>query len=101
MRLLPLVLAAVLTAGCGGGRSGRYGPPPTSPEATFIRQCGACHTLAAAGTHGTAAKNLDDAKPTAAAVRRAIATGPGAMPAGLLRGDEARLVSLYVARNAG
>ena len=100
MRLLPLLVVAVLAAGCGG-RSGRYGPPPTSPEATYIRQCGACHTLAAAGTHGTAGPNLDDAKPTANAVLRAIVRGPGAMPADLLQGDEARLVSLYVARNAG
>ena len=99
MRLLPLLLAAVLAAGCGGGRSGRYGPPTTSAEATFIRQCGACHTLAAAGTHGTAGTNLDDARPTERAVLRAIVDGPGAMPSGLLQGDEARLVALYVARN--
>jgi cytochrome c551 len=102
-RLRPAALAvglAVVAGGCGN-TSGRSGPPPNSAEATFVRACGACHTLAAANTHGTAAKNLDDLAPSAAQVLRAIATGPGAMPAGLLQGDEARIVAGFVARTSG
>jgi len=77
-------------AGCGGAssRTGRYGPPPTSAEATLVRMCSSCHTLA--GIHR--------AHPTAARALAAIRTGPGAMPAGLVGGDEAVLVANYVTR---
>lgn len=97
---MSLVLVPLAVAGCGpGGGVGRgAGPPATSPEATFVRDCGSCHTLSSAGTHGTAAKNLDDVRPSAAAVLQAIRTGPGGMPADLVRGREAALVARYVAR---
>jgi mono/diheme cytochrome c family protein len=100
MRALPLLALIAVAAGCGN-TSGRYGPPPTSAESAFIRSCGSCHTLAAADTHGTVAKNLDELAPTTKQVVRAIETGPGTMPAGLLLGDEALLVAGYVDRNTG
>lgn len=97
-RVAVLACAALVLAGCGGSsRSGRYGPAPTSAEATFIRMCGGCHTLARAHTHGTAGPDLDASRPTAAAVLEAIQTGPGSMPADLVGGDEAQLVANYVA----
>jgi mono/diheme cytochrome c family protein len=93
------VVLALVLAGCGGStRSGRYGPAPTSAEATFVRMCGSCHTLAVARTHGTAGPDLDRAGLTAEQVLAAIRTGPGTMPAGLVGGDEALLVANYVAR---
>ena len=100
MRLAALAALALVLAGCGGtsSRSGRYGPAPTSAEATFIRMCGACHVLAKAGTHGTAGSDLDAAGLTAKQVYDAIRTGPGSMPADLVGGDEATLVANYVAR---
>ena len=51
---------AVVAAGCGAvGRvtSGN----PASGKALFIKNCGACHTLANAGTTGTVGPNLDNA----------------------------------------
>ena len=54
-------VAAVLTlAGCGTGgytASGNQG----SGKQLFVKGCGACHTLAAAGTAGTIGPNLDNA----------------------------------------
>lgn len=100
-RRLALLPLALVVAGCADGSGRGAGPPVTSPEAVFVRSCGVCHTLAAAGTRGTAGKSLDELKPSTAAVLRAIAAGPGAMPAALLHGREARLVAGYVAREAG
>jgi mono/diheme cytochrome c family protein len=95
-----LLLAALLVAGCGN-KSGRGGPPPTSAEATFVQQCGACHTLRAAGTKGIVGTNLDERLPSKAAVSDAIRTGPKNMPSDLVSGDEAQLVAGYVASVAG
>jgi mono/diheme cytochrome c family protein len=100
VRLAALAATVLVLARCGGtsSRRGRYGPAPTSAEATFIRMCGDCHTLAAARTHGTAGPDLDAAELSAADVLDAIRTGPGEMPANLVGGDEAQLVANYVAR---
>lgn len=43
--------------------------------------CAVCHTYAAAGSNGVVGPNLDDLKPTAEAVRLAVANGVGIMPA--------------------
>jgi mono/diheme cytochrome c family protein len=95
-----LALVALVLTGCGSSsRSGRYGPPTTSAEATFIRKCGDCHTLAAAGTVGKVGLDLDG-EHDAVAVLEAIRSGPGLMPAGLIGGDEAQLVANYVVRVA-
>ncbi len=81
---------------------------PAEPEdpgrQTFVASCGGCHVLAEAGTSSPVGPNLDDLKPDAARVQAAIATGgtgTGAMPAGLLEGDEAQQVAEYVAKVAG
>jgi mono/diheme cytochrome c family protein len=101
VRLAAVGVAVLVLAGCGDhSRSGRYGPPATSGESTFIRSCGACHTLGAAGTTGTAGADLDRAQPTADDVLAALRNGPGPMPADLLAGDEAQIVANYVARVA-
>jgi mono/diheme cytochrome c family protein len=90
VRLAALAAAILVLAGCGAtsSRSGRYGPAPTSAEATFIRMCSGCHTLA----------KLRGASPTSDDVLAAIRNGPGPMPADLVGGDEAQLVANYVAR---
>lgn len=70
----------------------------------FASTCGGCHTLAAAGTSGTAGPKLDDLKPDAKRVLAAIkkgGTGSGAMPPNLLRGAEAEQVAEFVASSAG
>jgi mono/diheme cytochrome c family protein len=71
---------------------------------TFQQTCGSCHTLADAGTNGTIGPDLDALQPSREQVLAAIAnggTGTGAMPAGLLTGDDATQVADYVASVAG
>jgi mono/diheme cytochrome c family protein len=76
--------------------------PPVGPgRDLFASTCGACHTLAAAGTTGTVGPNLDDLKPDQETVRGAIRDGPGAMPANLLTGAQAQQVAAFVAMSAG
>lgn len=101
-----LLAAAVLLAGpvggCGGDggdgaeeapQQGTTEPPPaqtateTEPAAgreLFVSQaspaCGSCHTLADAGTSGTVGPDLDDLRPDAERVERALRSGPGVMP---------------------
>jgi cytochrome c551 len=72
--------------------------------ATFQQTCGSCHTLAAAGTDATIGPDLDALQPSSEQVLAAIengGTGSGAMPAGLLSGDDATQVADYVASVAG
>ena len=115
------IAACVAAAGCGGGGGetvtlGRTDEVlPTQPESTpshaaaattkekFVEQCGACHTLKAAGANGVVGPNLDKVKPSVATVRRWIRDGSSdsVMPPGLFEGAEARSVAAYVARVAG
>jgi mono/diheme cytochrome c family protein len=88
----------------------------------FVKTCGGCHTLAAAGTSGTAGPNLDDAfaadkgpdfrsKGTIQTIRDLVrgqiayaesdpGTGKPGMPPNLLRGQQAKDVAVYVAQCA-
>ena len=76
----------------------------------FQTNCGACHTLARAGTDGIVGPNLDDVLGggtpetnegrVATAIQRG-GTGQGKMPAGILQGEDAKLVANFVARVAG
>ena len=58
-----LVVAALLTAGCGTGGAANAGGPPdlNNGQQMFTQKCGYCHTLSAAGTTGTVGPNLDNA----------------------------------------
>ncbi|MGZ5357225.1 MAG: c-type cytochrome [Solirubrobacterales bacterium] len=81
----------------------------------FVTNCGSCHTLDAAGTDGVVGPDLDarlaPAGPaegeaidgTRSRVLSAIETGlgNGRMPAGIVQGEQAELVSQYVAEVAG
>jgi mono/diheme cytochrome c family protein len=79
----------------------------------FVTNCGACHTLAKAGTDGVIGPNLDEllAPPSASApdpttikprVLAAINNGMGGrMPKGLLSGQNAQEVANFVANVAG
>ena len=79
----------------------------------FVTNCGACHTLAKAGTDGVIGPNLDDllAPPSASApdpstvkprVLSAINNGVrGRMPKGVLSGQQADQVANFVANVAG
>jgi mono/diheme cytochrome c family protein len=79
----------------------------------FVTNCGACHTLAKAGTDGVIGPNLDEllAPPSASPpdpktvkprVLNAINNGMGGrMPKGLLSGQDAQEVANFVANVAG
>lgn len=79
----------------------------------FVTNCGACHTLAKAGTDGGIGPNLDEllAPPTAAPpnpstikprVLSAINNGvAGRMPKGVLSGQQADEVATFVSQVAG
>jgi len=123
-RLVPLVLLAFAGAACGGVPGGSttsatpdtvIGTVPTAPAETLPAEyangdpaagkqvfmangCGACHTLADAGTSGTVGPNLDEAKPDAALVVDRVVNGKGAMPPfkGQLSTKEIADVAAYV-----
>jgi mono/diheme cytochrome c family protein len=79
----------------------------------FITNCGACHTLAKAGTDGIVGPDLDGllappspAPPDPSTVKprvlNAIEDGvEGRMPAGILGGEQAETVADFVAQVAG
>jgi mono/diheme cytochrome c family protein len=79
--------------------------PVAGPEATlFATNCGSCHALAAADTSGAIGPSLDDLQPDAALVVAAIengGAGSGAMPAGIISGEQAQQVADFVAESAG
>ena len=71
----------------------------------FIQTCKSCHTLDAVNAHGVTGPDLDDLggldrQRVLNAIRRG-GTGQGRMPAGLLEGEEAQDVAIYVSRVAG
>jgi len=79
----------------------------------FVTNCGACHTLAKAGTDGVVGPNLDDllAPPSTTPpapstikprVLSAIENGvAGRMPKGVLSGQQADQVATFVSQVAG
>ena len=101
----------------------REGGEEASPEAVepelqegkelFAINCGACHTLAKAGTDGVVGPNLDEllAPPSPSPpdpstieprVLDAIENGrEGRMPAGILSGEQAQTVAEFVSQVAG
>lgn len=75
----------------------------TPPKQVFAKNCGSCHTLAAAGTSGSTGPNLDTLKPDAARVSKQVIAGGGAMPAfkGTLSDAQIAALAKYVADAAG
>lgn len=60
-------------------------------------RCGACHTLADAGTKGEVGPVLDTLKPSASRVATAVTNGIGVMPAFEdLTEEQVKAVALYV-----
>jgi mono/diheme cytochrome c family protein len=105
---LPAALCAVALA-LPLGACGRDEPDLTNGKAQFVEKCGSCHELARAGTAGTQGPSLDAAFQTALAdgIDRDTVEGivhdqilnprkNSIMPAGLVKGDDARDVSAYV-----
>lgn len=123
-RLLLLALILVATVGVLAGCNSKgtkttapetvEGAAPEQPATTEIEVpegdaaagkdlfgssgCGGCHTLADAGASGAVGPNLDDLKPTAAAVYDIVTNGRNAMPAFSGQLDEQQIadVAAYV-----
>ncbi len=103
------VLLAVAATGCG-----REDPDLVTGKQLFVEKCGACHTLARAGTSGVNGPNLDEA--FGPARRQGLGEGTfegvvadqiatplrnSGMPAKLVTGQDADDVAAYVAQVAG
>ncbi|MFL5827082.1 MAG: plastocyanin/azurin family copper-binding protein [Thermoleophilaceae bacterium] len=103
----------VLAVGCGSRDSN---PDLVNGKTLFVGKgtCGSCHSLAHANTKGTQGPNLDDAfatdrrdgigQDTIEGVVEGQIAHPrrnSIMPAGLVKGDNARDVAAYVASVAG
>jgi mono/diheme cytochrome c family protein len=107
--LILLVVAWAVTKE-GTESSSPNNVPASEREAKelFATNCGACHTLAKAGTDGVTGPNLDrllgnaeadaNEQRTLAAVENGI---NGRMPKGILTGDQAEEVSAFVGEVAG
>ena len=78
----------------------------------FANSCGSCHTLAAAGADGVVGPNLDQLLAPGGnatyegSYNRALGAitcgfGAGRMPAGILQGENAQEVSVFVGAYAG
>jgi outer membrane protein assembly factor BamB len=72
-------------------------------EEVFDTTCSSCHTLAAAGTHGTVGPNLDELGPSKGLVEHQVTNGGGGMPAfgGSLSEEEIENVAEFVSTWAG
>ena len=65
-------------------------------------QCAICHTLADAGASGTIGPSLDELKPDAPRVVKALKTGIGQMPAyPQLSDEQVQTLARYVASASG
>lgn len=122
----PLVIFVIFAAIClvglpawaltekGGSDASSGGSVPASEQQglqLFQINCGACHTLAAAGTDGQIGPNLDQllgtgpksagaVKANRARVLSAIENGVnGRMPKGILQSAQAKQVARFVADN--
>lgn len=107
-----VLAAALAAAGCGTGGMATGNADQANGKKLFIQQCGACHTLAAAGTQGKQGPDLDAAFASARkqgfaestfrnVVLEQIRIAEPPMPANLVTGQDAQDVAAYVAAVAG
>jgi mono/diheme cytochrome c family protein len=120
--LFALVFAILIPAWAISREGGEEASPEHVPSSLeegkdlFVTNCGACHTLAKAGTDGVIGPELDDQLAPAGPppspesitprVLTAIIQGfdsqeSGRMPAGILSGPDAETVAAFVAEVAG
>ncbi len=85
------------------GSSADTSAPSAQGRQIFSANCGACHTLADAGTHGQVGPNLDAAKPNHDLVVQRVTGGMGVMPSFRSRFSDAQIqaVADYVSKAAG
>jgi mono/diheme cytochrome c family protein len=103
---LPLLVAALAACGGGSGMGGMMHSGTTGAggsRALFVGECGACHTLAAAGTSGTAGPDLDEVRPSYGRVVEIVTSGGSVMPAfaGSLSRSQIEAIARYVSGATG
>jgi mono/diheme cytochrome c family protein len=83
--------------------AGTTGDPVAGKKVFTSAGCSGCHTLKDAGATGNIGPNLDDLKPSEAAVQHQVEVGGGAMPAfkGQLSATQIQNVAAYVSSAAG
>jgi mono/diheme cytochrome c family protein len=104
-----MATAAVVLAGCGSDVKGGHADLVKGKQ-LFVQRCGACHTLARAGTRGSVGPNLDDSfvQSLDDGLERSTLRGvveeqilyplrSGQMPGKLVTGQAATDVAAYVA----
>ena len=97
-----VVLALGAVAPLGAGEA----PPLEEGRKLFTQgaspPCGMCHTLQDAGAAGAIGPSLDDLKPNAERVAKAVRSGVGLMPPYASLSDrEVQALAQYVAKAAG
>ena len=103
-------LLALAAAGAGCGDVKDSTPNMLNGKALFVAKCGSCHVLDRAATKGTTGPDLDAAfrQSLADGLKRSTVEGvthkqilhpdiTGVMPAGLVKGQDAKDVAAYVA----
>lgn len=65
--------------------------------------CAVCHTLADAGSAGAIGPNLDELRPSADRVEKALRSGIGVMPSyrATMKEEQIKAVARYVAKATG
>ena len=109
-RITTLMAGALIVLGLGGCALKHSTANLVTGKQLFAAHCGSCHTLAHANTTGTVGPNLDDAfrQDRADGVKSTSIAGlvgywiefpntQGAMPAMLVKGQDAQDVAAYVA----
>jgi len=107
-----LAAVALVAGGCGTGGKAAKNADSQNGQKLFQSKCAGCHTLAAAGSHGTIGPNLDDAFAEDRAekfkqstiqnvVLDQIRQAAAPMPRNLVTGADAQDVAAYVASSAG
>jgi cytochrome c6 len=96
----PLLLTACLTTAAAAEVDKAEGRRLFTQVA--VPGCGICHVLDHAGTEGAIGPNLDELKPDAARVAKAVRNGIGQMPAfPALNATQVDVLSRYVAAASG
>lgn len=109
-RIATFITGALIVVGVGGCALKHATANLVTGKQLFVAKCGSCHTLAHASTTGTVGPNLDDAfrQDRIDGVKGSSIEGLvdywvqfpstlGAMPAGLVKGQQAQDVASYVA----
>jgi cytochrome c6 len=102
LRLIPLLLLLLTGQVAQAATTGKGEPGKELFTKGTTPPCGICHTLQDAGASGAVAPSLDELKPDAERVAKAIKNGIGQMPAySNLTEQEIRAIAQYVARATG